>query len=141
MPVIKRRYYTLFAATGTNDPADSTTFFFGFPFTRIEDNAGGVSRIYIPVQGIITACEVGTLHTNICTNEAVAYYIRLNDTTDYLIQNVGYTTTANSASRHSNYAMNIPVNIGDYIEIKTVNPAWVTNPLGVRKTATILVSY
>jgi hypothetical protein len=50
----------------------------------------------------------------------------LNNATDTLIQ----TVSSASASRvFTNNALNIAVVAGDYIEIKSVNPTWVTNPL------------
>jgi hypothetical protein len=60
------------------------------------------------------------------TAEAVSMYVRVNNTTDYLI-----STLSVSASERvfSNSALSIPLAVGDYIEIKCIPPVWVTNPL------------
>lgn len=60
------------------------------------------------------------------TSEDWSFYVRLNNTTDYLIATVGQ---AQSERIFSNAALSISVSAGDYIEIKMVNPTWATNPL------------
>lgn len=53
-------------------------------------------------------------------------YIRKNNTKDTLIQTV---STSASERIFTNSSLSIAVIAGDYIEIKAVNPTWVTNPL------------
>ena len=60
------------------------------------------------------------------TAENWSLYIRLNNTTDTLIATIGAAT---NARQFSNAALNISVVAGDYIEIKSVQPTWATNPL------------
>jgi hypothetical protein len=62
--------------------------------------------------------------------------IRVNNTTDYLIESL---TLANSNRVWANDALNIPVVAGDYIEIKEVQPAWVTNPATVTRTGVLYI--
>jgi hypothetical protein len=59
------------------------------------------------------------------TNELIEIFIRKNNLTDYSIQRV----SVNSAERvFSNVVLSIPLDEGDYIELKMVCPAWVSNP-------------
>ena len=52
--------------------------------------------------------------------------IRLNATTDTTIQ----ALASNSATRlWSNTGLSIAVTAGDFIEIKSTNPTWATNPV------------
>lgn len=51
--------------------------------------------------------------------------IRLNNTTDTLIETIGASTNERI---FNNESLNIAVVAGDYIEIKMVNPLWATNP-------------
>ncbi len=62
------------------------------------------------------------------TAENISIYIRVNNTTDHLIQTVG---VAANQRTFSNTGLSIGLVAGDYIEIKIVQPTWVTNPTSV----------
>jgi hypothetical protein len=51
--------------------------------------------------------------------------VRLNGATDYPVANL---TQAANERIWSNTSISIPVAAGDYIQIKSVQPAWATNP-------------
>jgi hypothetical protein len=59
------------------------------------------------------------------TTEVWSLYVRKNNAGDTLIQTVN---TAASERIFRNNAMGLSVNAGDYVEIKGVQPTWVTNP-------------
>jgi hypothetical protein len=70
------------------------------------------------------------------TGETWACNIRLNNTTDTLVQSLASTAAYRV---WSNTGLSIAVVAGDYIEIKLVNPTWVTNPANVRFGAAIYI--
>lgn len=116
--------YTLFTLTGGSfNPADATTYFWGGHSTQNSVN-GGTKRLYILKAGTITSAIVNITGTG-GTSETSSLYIRVNNTTDYLITNTAIL------NYNSNFTLNIPVSAGDYIEFKWVTPTWVTNPTGV----------
>lgn len=120
----------LFAQAGSSSTANATTFYAGNTQRGFSGQAGN-SKIYIPQSGTITSvygnfCNTGAFGSA----ETSSIYIRVNNTTDYLISN----TIANNAAANyfSNTSLNIPVNAGDYFEVKwTTPPTWTTKPAGV----------
>jgi len=121
------RIYCLTIQTGTHNFVDSTTYYFS--------SVAGVSstgaiwdshKQIIPLSGTIRAAQVHVISTGADgSNESWPMYIRVNDATDYLIQSV---TQALYNRYWKNSNLNIPINEGDFIALKTVCPAWATNP-------------
>ena len=109
----------------TSSPADAATIYFG-NMPKAPTTTANISKIYFRENGTITHAEIYNYSGTAGTNEAWSLYIRKNNTTDYLIATV---SSATSERVFSNVAMNISISSGDYIEIKAVNPTWVTNPL------------
>jgi hypothetical protein len=109
----------------TSSPADTTAFYFGTKPAAITTTAGQ-NKIYIRKPGTLKIAEIYTYAGTAGTNEAVSMYVRVNNTTDYLI-----STLSVSANERifTNSALSIPLAAGDYVEIKCVPPAWATNPL------------
>jgi hypothetical protein len=120
--------YTLTANSPSLGDADSTTYYFGAPYTITKGTVAASRRVYIPKAGTIKniyllgTCTAGT-------SESVAFYLRLNNTTDTTIS----TTVDMSASPYTANATGLSVAVvaGDYFEIKEVTPAWVTNPTAI----------
>jgi len=138
-PTISGLGYTIVAESTTGQsPIDATTYYFGsLSGTGITTNAAQ-RRLYIPKAGTIKACFLDFLTTTLLgTNEASSVYIRLNNTTDYLVT-AAMANDVTSAIANST-ALSIAVAAGDYIEIKWVTPTWATNPTGVRHTAMIYI--
>lgn len=110
--------------------ADSTTLYFaGSAFLPTTANASQWG-IRMQRDTLITEAQVVfSSATVIGSNENISIYIRVNDTTDYLIATVGSTDRARV---FYNGAMNggagIALVSGDYVCIKVVPPAWGTNP-------------
>ena len=93
-------------------------------------------RIYIPKAGTIKAVYIYSYSGTAGSNENWSMYVRLNNTSDTLIQ----TLAANTNDRvWSNTGLNISVAVGDYIEIKEVQPAWGTNPATVTRNGIIYI--
>jgi hypothetical protein len=130
--------YTLTLGTaGANNPADSTTYYYGgdlnanlstaWDFTSVDvPKTGTLKRVFIKVR------VAGTLGTT----EAVSHYVRLNDTTDITLD-----TTATYNTTVTNLVANVSqaVVAGDRLAIKVATPAWVTNPTTVRTYAILYI--
>lgn len=109
----------------TSSPADSVTTYFGV-LPKAPVSVGATSKVYIPKAGKIKHVEIYCYSGTAGTAEGWSLYVRVNDATDYLISTV---STSASERRFTNAALDIPVVAGDYIEIKSVQPLWTTNPL------------
>lgn len=135
MPVNKQAFYTLSGVVDGLNPADATTYYLGS--TLGVPPTAAQNKTYIPRGGIISMAQVYWYAATVAgTNESFSIYVRLNNTTDYLIQAKSDT---NAEKLFDNPNINIPVAVGDYIEIKLVCPTWVTNPTGVRIYWRVLV--
>jgi len=116
--------YTINVQALTSSPADSATVYFGQQPRA--PGAVNLSRIYIRKAGTIKIANILCQSGTAGTAEAWSLYIRLNNTTDYLIATL---TLATAERVFTNSALNISVVAGDYFEIKSVQPLWATNPL------------
>lgn len=109
----------------TSSPTDGQTVYFG-NLPKAPTTTANISKIYIRKAGTIKIAEIYCYSGTAGTNEAWSLYIRKNNTTDYLIATVSAVT---SERVFSNTGLSIDVAVGDYIEIKGVQPTWSTNPL------------
>lgn len=109
----------------TSSPVDSQTVYFGM-LPKAPTTTANISKVYIRKAGTIKIAEIYCYSGTAGSNEAWSLYVRKNNTTDTLIA----TLSVNTNERvFSNTGLNIAVAVGDYIEIKGIQPAWVTNPL------------
>ena len=116
--------YTLPVQAIASSPTDAQTVYFGnLPKAPVTTSA--TSKVFIPKTGTITRAEIYCYSTTAGTNEAWSLYVRKNNAEDTLIQTVN---TAASERIFRNNAMGLSVIAGDFIEIKSVQPTWVTNP-------------
>ena len=109
----------------TSSPVDAQTVYFGM-LPKAPITTANVSKIYIRKAGIIKIAEIYCYSGTAGSNQAWSLYVRKNNTTDYLIATLSVATNERV---FSNAALSIAVAAGDYIEIKSVNPTWTTNPL------------
>ena len=93
-------------------------------------------RVYIPKAGTIKVAYIYSYAGTAGTGESWSMSIRLNNTTNTLIQAL---ELANSNRVWSNVALAIAVVAGDYIEIIEVCPTWNTNPATVTRTGVIYI--
>lgn len=117
-------------SVGAGSPADSTTYFIGGDGNNSGETVYANARIEIPKAGTVKYAVLklrvaGTLGTNEATN----HFLRLNDTTDF----AQITSTYDAATRDLHATgLSQAVNAGDFLALKIVCPAWVTNPTTVR---------
>jgi len=109
----------------TSSPTDAATVYFGM-LPKAPTTSAATSKIYIRKAGTIKIAEIYCYSGTAGTAEAWSLYIRKNNTTDTLIATLSVAT---SERVFSNAALSIAVVVGDYIEIKGIQPTWVTNPL------------
>ena len=105
-------------------PVDGDTVYFGI-LPKAPVVTANISKIYIRKAGTIKIAEIYCYSGTAGTNEDWSLYIRKNNLTDTLIATI--SISANERI-FSNVALNIVVAVGDYIEIKSVQPTWATNP-------------
>jgi hypothetical protein len=115
---------------------DSSTYYFGSLAGLAPSTTADTMRIYIPKAGTITAAYIWWQAATVGTAENISVNIRLNNTTDTLVQTLGVAT---ATKLFSNTALSIAVVQGNYIEIKMVCPAWGTNPANVRLGGVIYI--
>jgi hypothetical protein len=117
--------YTIEVQALTSSPTDGQTVYFGM-LPKAPTTTANISKIYIRKAGTIKIAEIYCYSGTAGSNESWSLYIRKNNSTDTLI-----ATLAVSANERlfSNTTLSIAVAVGDYIEIKGIQPTWGTNPL------------
>ncbi len=124
------------AAANAATLTDAQTIYFGSRPSVAPGTTAAVSRLYIPRAGSIVAATIYGRAGTAGTNESWTLSIRLNNTSDTTIQ----ALASNSQDRvWSNTSLAIAVAAGDYIEIKSVNPTWATNPANLVWSGTIIL--
>ena len=124
--------YTLIGGSNTVNPADSVNQFFGSYFANSSTPGTiGTVKMFVPKSGTVKSVIVsGYAVTTIGSAEDWEMQLDVNSTTQTTIATV--STTGDRQRTWSNTSMNVAVNAGDFIEIRSVNPAWATNPTNVR---------
>ena len=106
---------------------DAATVYIGGRWGNATTSAGTV-KVRVPKAGTIKATYLHMVSTTAGSNEAWPAYVRVNDTTDYLIDTVSVSATQRE---WNNASMSASVAAGDFVEVKFVNPTWATNPVNV----------
>jgi len=109
----------------TSSPADGATIYFGM-LPKAPVTTGAISKIYVRKAGTIKHAEIYCYSGTAGSAESWSLYIRKNNTTDTLIATVAAATNERI---FSNSSLSIAMAVGDYFEIKAINPTWGTNPL------------
>jgi len=109
----------------TSSPADGATIYFGM-LPKAPVTTGAISKVYIRKAGTIKHAEIYCYSGTAGSAESWSLYIRKNNTTDTLIATVAAATNERV---FSNSSLSIAMAVGDYFEIKAINPTWGTNPL------------
>lgn len=117
--------YTINVQALTSSPTDAQTVYFGM-LPKAPTTTANISKVHIREPGTITAANIYCYSGTAGTAESWSLYVRVNNTTDYLIATL---SAATNERVFSNTSLSIAVAAGDYIEIKSVQPTWATNPL------------
>lgn len=118
------RGYTLTLQALTSAPVDAQTIYFG-TIPAAPSTTQGTRKVRIPRTGTIKSCVIYSQSGTAGTSESWTLSIRVNNTADNTIAGVGVAT---NEREWINNSMSVAVSAGDYIEIKSVNPTWATNP-------------
>jgi len=128
-------YALIVHSASQSTTTDSQTMYWG-GFPVVPSTTAARWRVYIPKAGTIKAARIYSYAGTAGSNENWSMYIRLNNTSDTLIQ----TLAANTNDRvWANDALSIAVVAGNYIEIKEIQPAWATNPATVTRTGVVYI--
>lgn len=105
------------------NPADSTTYFVGQDANTIP-SIFSIVQSRVPRTGTVKGVSL-KVHSVAGSSETVNFYIRINDTTDFA--NVTGDMSVNTLDLLVS-GLSQAVVEGDYLALKIVTPAWVTNP-------------
>jgi hypothetical protein len=108
----------------TSSPTDAQTVYFGV-LPKAPTTTANISKVYIRKAGTIKIAEIYCYSGTAGTNESWSLYIRKNNSADTLIATLSVATNERI---FSNAGLSIAVSVGDYIEIKGIQPTWATNP-------------
>jgi len=133
--VAEKSYALTFGASSQSTTTDAQTMYWGNMLVAPSTTANRW-RIYIPKTGTIKACYIYSYAGTAGTSENWSMYIRVNNTTDNLVQTLGAAT---SDRIWSSTGLSIAVTAGNYIEIKEVQPTWATNPATVTRNGVIYI--
>lgn len=121
------------SSTGLNN---ATTYYSGAIWgSNGLSNAPTGAKIYIPRAGTISKIY-GVFNQSAGSAETSNLYLRVNDTTDYLIAN---NVNLSTGQFTFNASFNVSVTAGDFIVLKWITPTWVTKPTYISINSVILV--
>jgi len=104
----------------------NTTYYFGI-HPNTPTTTSNIRKIYFRDNIRITHVEIYSQSTTAGSNENWSMYVRVDGTTDTLIQTIGVST---GERIWTNSAMSVDVDANHYVEIKMVNPTtWSTAPV------------
>lgn len=136
------RNYALSGSLQKSSFADATTYYFGaHPQSTLITTAGNM-RVYIPAAGTVTTISF-SIYNNAGTQgtaEPSPVYFRLNNTTDYLIDNFVLNMAANNSAYYQNTTISVPVVAGDYFEFKQISNTWSTNPTNIQYSWSVYIT-
>ncbi|MBE3142868.1 MAG: hypothetical protein IMZ61_02965 [Planctomycetes bacterium] len=104
--------------------ADATAYYFS-GYASAPDTIVNNFYSHIPVKGIVREISITSVSITAGSNEEWNLYLRINDTTDYLIAAVSASAVKR---RWLNAGMNISVEPTDIFIIKSTPVTWATNP-------------
>jgi hypothetical protein len=140
LKVIIPCYLPIFISTSQNNALTANILYFDNQDRSAVLTETG-RELTIPITGII---KIATILCNAAgvygSAEPFSLYIRINHTTDYLINTVALP----DAKRHfNNYLLNIPVSQGDLLTMKLVPPVplWITHPQATTFSGNLIIEY
>ena len=114
-------------------PAASTTYYFGNA-PQIPGVTPTLTLITVPIRGPVLVAHIDIVTIGLASAETGSIYLRVNDTTDYLISSAVTWNTLHSSITNTTFPLTDDGELAptDYVEIKVVTPAWGTLPTNVR---------
>lgn len=129
--------YTLQWGISANfSPANATTYYIGG--SLLQNTLANRNGLFFPMGGtIVSANFTSVVGTTLGSNQTSSAWVRLNNTTDYLI-----SSSIKQDLRMENFvnsSLSISVSAGDYIEIKWTTPTYTTSPTNMRIYGIVMV--
>lgn len=115
---------------------DAQTIFFGASLAAPTTTAG-INRIYIPQAGTLRVARVYARCTTAGTNQSWTTFMQLNSSTNITIEALSAATNDRT---WVNSGLSQALAAGDYLEFRSVNPTWTTNPANCLFSGVIYVS-
>lgn len=110
-------------------PADATNYY--FVDAEAPNTNATLFRFYVPSNIVIKKVYVAfVVTTTPASTETSSIYIRVDNTTDTLINNAVQPSATNTVV--SNTSFNLSVSAGSYFNIKWTTPTWATNPTNMQ---------
>lgn len=123
---ISNSAYMLMGSLQKSTFANSTTYYFGSQPQSTLITTAGLNRVYILKPGRITGAAISQYNNAGVAGAAngVPVFIRINNTTDYLVANLVLNMASSTARYNTNTSLSISVTTGDYFEFKQTSPLW-----------------
>ena len=125
-PTLSRVLRTYHGDKGWTCPSSAGLDAAGYAALAWSDGTAKPALATLQAQALAIDPQSGNISSARANLEAWPIYIRVNNTADTLIASVAAATAERV---WTNSALSIAVAAGDYVEIKAINPTWVTNPL------------
>lgn len=129
--------YTIFGqmTTALTSPADSSTYYGGHAASAALTATAGARKMYVPKTGFVRDAQIFVFNVA-GSSELSTFWLVKNDATSSSIGTANHNV---SSILVSNYALNMSVTQGDYLEFKWVTPAWVVNPTSFTCAGHVLI--
>jgi hypothetical protein len=113
----------------TSAMTNAATYYWGSSGAFGANTNQGLTRIYNLTGKTLTIVAISTfIRWTVGTSETSTVYLRYNNTTDYSLGTVAGNVAQTELSLTG---QSIAWTSGDYVEMKMVNPTWVTRPSGM----------
>jgi hypothetical protein len=124
----KSSYTLSFQGLAIASPLDSTSYVFGGTPMIPSTTTLMLSNVTVPHSGTIKTVTVNSYSSTAGSNEAWAMNLIKNGAYVATTQYIGSVSRATTTRVWTNYTINLAVTQGDTLEIRSVCPAWGTNP-------------
>lgn len=126
-----------FIMSGSFNPTDATSYFINSaPLTPVTSVATRQFQLPYACTLVGASISVNVSGTN-PTAENTAFYLRVNNTTDYTITTTFPLSTVNNYNYAAISGLSVPLAANDLISVKWTTPTWATNPTQVNLQVTI----
>lgn len=99
----------------------NVTYHFNQSFVGVSTASGGTGKTYLDWDCTLTGFDLNTyVAGTLGSNTNVSYYVRVNNTIDYLLTSTAKFNSTQQTITANNLSVNL--NAGDYIEIKVIVP-------------------
>lgn len=135
--------YDILMSHAAFSPADGLTYYWGFHSQAAPVVTQGIERVGVPRAGIITRVELTMLIVTTNGSGETGTFILQVDGVDVvtLANNTKVYNGGTSTRIEVSYTgLSVSVAAGQHLEMKDVEPTWVTNPVNVIQAAQVFIT-